>query len=71
MKIQMYKAIDTLQNYEAMFAVCGGKMAVSTYFGENDPWLSETKFGDFNSYSVEDLDESRIINPVLIWEHKA
>lgn len=68
MKVKMYKAVDTLRVDEVIFAVCGDKMAVSTYFGEDDPWLSETEFGDFNSYAIEDLDESRMINPVLVWE---
>lgn len=69
MKVKMYKAIDSIDKKESLFAVCGDKMAVSTYFGVDDPWLSEIEFGDFNSYSIEDLDESRMINPVLVWEN--
>lgn len=69
MKVKMYKAVDALDENESLFAVCGDKMAVSTYFGVDDPWLSETEFGDFDSYSIEYLNESRIINPVLAWEN--
>lgn len=69
MKVKMYKAVDALDENESLFAVYGDKMAVSTYFGVDDPWLSETKFGDFNSYNIKDLDESRMINPVLVWEN--
>lgn len=68
MKVKMYKAVDTLGNEKSLFAISGNEMAVSTDFGENDPWLSEDGFGDFNSYIIEDYDESRMINPVLIWE---
>ena len=69
MKVKMYKAVDAIDKKESLFAVCGDKMAVSTYFGKDDPWLSEDGFGDFNSYDFEDLNESRMINPVLVWEH--
>ena len=68
MKVKMYKAVDAIDKKESLFAVCGDKMAVSTYSGEDDPWLSKAKFGDFNSYEIEDHDESRMINPVLVWE---
>jgi len=68
MKVKMYKAVDARDNHESLFAVCGDKMTVSTYFGEDDPWLSEDGFGDFDSYSIGDHDESRMINPVLVWE---
>ena len=67
MKVKMYKAIDSIDKKESLFAVNGSKMAVSTYFGVDDPWLSKTKFGDFDSYSIEYLNESRMINPVLVW----
>lgn len=70
MKVKMYKAVDALDKNESLFAVNGSEMAVSTYFGVDDPWLSETEFGDFNSYNINDLDESRMINPVLVWETK-
>ena len=69
MKVKMYKAVDAIDKKESLFAVCGDKMAVSTYSGEDDPWLSKAKFGDFNSYSIEDHNESRMINPVLVWEN--
>ena len=68
MNVKMYKAIDSIDKKESLFAVCGDKMVVSTYFGKDDPWLSEDGFGDFNSYGFEDHDESRMINPVLVWE---
>ena len=67
MKVKMYKAVDAIDKEESLFAVCGDKMAVSTYFGKDDPWLSEDGFGDFNSYDIEDHDESIMINPVLVW----
>ena len=69
MKVKMYKAIDSIDENESLFAVCGDKMAVSTYFGEDDPWLSKAKFGDFDYKDIEDLNESRMINPVLVWEN--
>lgn len=69
MKVKMYKAVDALDENESLFAVYGDKMDVSTYSGEDDPWLSKAKFGDFNSYGIEKLDESRMINPVLVWEN--
>ena len=68
MKVKMYKAVDALDEKESLFAVCGDKMAVSTYFGKDDPWLSKDGFGYFNSYDIEDHDESIMINPVLVWE---
>jgi len=68
MKVKMYKAVDARDNHESLFAVCGDKMAVSTYSGEDDPWLSKAKFGDFYYKGIEDLNESRMINPVLVWE---
>ena len=68
MKVKMYKAVDSIDEKEALFAVCGDNMTVSTYLGEDDPWLSEAEFGNFNSYTIEDLDESRMINSVLVWE---
>ena len=57
MKVKMYKAIDSIDKKESLFAVCGDKMAVSAYFGEDDSWLFEDGFGDFNSYDIEDLNE--------------
>ena len=69
MKVKMYKAIDSIDKKESLFAVNGSEMAVSPYFGVDDPWLSEIEFGGFNSYNIEDLDESRMINPVLVWEN--
>ena len=69
MKVKMHKAVDALDEKESLFSVCGDKVAVSTYSGKDDPWLSEDGFGDFNSYGIEDLDESRVINPVLVWEN--
>jgi len=45
MKVKMYKAVDARDNHESLFAVCGDKMTVSTYFGEDDPWLSEDVWG--------------------------
>ena len=69
MKVKMYKAVDALDENESLFAVCGDKMTVSAYFGEDDPWLSEYGFGDFNSHCIEDHNESRMINPVLVWEN--
>ena len=68
MKVKMYKAVDAIDKKESLFAVCGDKMVVSAYFGKDDPWLSEDGFGDFNSYDIEDHDESIMINPVLVWE---
>ena len=69
MKVKMYKAVDAIDKKESLFAVWGDKMAVSTYFGEDDPWLSEAEFGDFYYKDIGDLNESRMINPVLVWEH--
>ena len=69
MKVKMYKAIDSIDKKESLFAVNGSEMAVSTYFGVGDSWLSETEFGDFDYKDIEDLDESRMINPVLVWEN--
>lgn len=69
MKVKMYKAIDSIDKKESLFAVNGSEMAVSAYLGVGDPWLSETEFGDFESYGIEDHDESRMINPVLVWEN--
>ena len=68
MKVKMYKAVDAIDKRESLFAVCGDKMVVSAYFGKDDPWLSEDGFGDFNSYDIENHDESIMINPVLVWE---
>ena len=68
MNVKMYKAVDARDNHESLFAVRGNEVVVSTYFGKDDPWLSEDGFGDFNSYGIEDHDESRMINPVLVWE---
>jgi len=36
----MYKAVDKLDNKMSLFAVVGDKMAVSSYCGQEDPWLS-------------------------------
>ena len=69
MKLKMYKAIDSIDKKESLFAVCGDKMAVSDYFGEDDSWLFEDGFGDFESWCPEDHNESRMINPVLVWEN--
>lgn len=69
MKVKMYKAVDAFDGKESLFAVYGDKMAVSTYFDEDDSWLSEDGFGDFESWGPEDHNESRMINPVLVWEN--
>ena len=71
MKIQMYKAIDSIDEKESMFAISGKNMCVSSYHGEDDMWLSKDKFGDMEDWPISKLNKSRIINPVLIWEHKA
>ncbi len=68
MKIQMYKAVDVQGGKVNLFAISGSCMAVSNYFGEDDQWLSKDKFGQLDNWFPESIDESRMINPVLLWE---
>ena len=68
MKTQMFKAVDRKDSRESLFAVSGNKMTVSGYSGANDPWLDQDSFGELDHWCTEDLDESRMINPDLVWE---
>ena len=67
MSVKIYKAIDRLDGRESLFAIKEGFMDVSSYWGEDDPWLSadclESLFPD------TPLDWGRMINPVLVAEH--
>ena len=68
MKIQMYKAVDVQDGKVSLFAIGCSGMAVSTYSGDDDQWLSKDKFGQLDNWFPESIDESRMINPVLLWE---
>ena len=67
MKIQMFKAIDSLDNELSLFLIHGDGMRVSTYFGEDDPWLDKDWFTNMSTL-LEPLDNSRMIDPILMWE---
>ena len=66
-KIKMYKAFDTLDEVLSLFAIKGEEMAVSTYFGDTDPWITQEGFESVGSYT-EPLDLERMQNPILLWE---
>lgn len=68
MKTQMFKAVDRKDNKESLFAISGNRMAVSDDFGDDDSWLDQDSFGELSQWCTETLDESRMINPDLVWE---
>lgn len=67
MKVQMFKAVDSVDGKMSLFAVFGDEMRVSTYRGLDDDWLDKSKFFEYSMKGVK-LDHSRMINPELIWE---
>ena len=68
MKIQMNKAVDVQDGKVRLFAIGCSSMAVSDYSGDDNQWLSKDKFGQLDNWFQESIDESRMINPVLLWE---
>ena len=69
MKIKMFKAIDGLDGTVCLFAVRGDEVAISSYNGDSDMW--STKKGFFwCTPCFEPFDNSRMINPTMIWEEE-
>jgi len=68
--IKMYKAKDSFDGKISMFAVLNDcKCSVSSYFGDNEPWLTVDGFMPYDDY--EFLGKDRIddmVDAVLIWE---
>lgn len=69
MKTEMYKAFDKADGKLSMFAVQGNIMAVSTFAGEHDSWLSSNGF-DIEDYAVLKTDMNIMSQPVLIWSEE-
>lgn len=65
--IQFYKCD---YGYSANVAVkCGDTgIVLLCLSGDDNQWLSKDKFGQLDNWFPESIDESRMINPVLLWE---
>lgn len=69
-KVTMYLALDT-DSVVRLFAVVGDKMAVSTYSGCEDTWLSPSYFKDrINLWCYEDVYFDRIGQCIQLWEEE-
>lgn len=67
MKVQMFKAVDSFDDELSLFIVNGNEMAVAMMVDEDK--YNYPKFNPLNiDLMWEDLDQSRMINPELIWE---
>ena len=69
MKVKMYKAVDSLDSTTRLFAVRGNEMAAA-FYRDKILWLNIDSFGNFDDWHSEPLDESRMINPILLWERR-
>ena len=67
MKIQMFKAVDSLDGTVCLFAVRGDEVAISSYNGDSDMWSTKKGFLRCTT-CFEPFDNSRMINPTMIWE---
>ena len=67
MKIQMFKAVDSLDGTVCLFAVRGDEVAISSYNGDSDMWSTKKGFL-MCTPCFEPFDNSRMINPTMIWE---
>ena len=69
--VKMYRAVDSLDDKESMFAVRQdtGEVAPSLYRGSSEPWLNQNDFGAIYGWCWGDPSRFKdAINPVLIWE---
>lgn len=72
MKETMYSGVDTHDDAASLMWVCGDRMAVSTDFGNDDPWRTQDPVATdrIGRYLTAPTDLTRFTDLTVVWERE-